>query len=105
MKTYRIPTILQVLLTLTALVACAGGGSGGTGYSGGGVGGSGIVSRGAISEFGSIVVNGTAFKTTDTVVVVNGEVVGIGDAEDVGPEIVSGPGIVDDCRQCHDPLC
>ena len=78
MKAYQIPTVL--LFTLLALVACAGGGSGGTGYDGGGVGGSGIVSRGSIEELGSIVVNGTEFETTNAVVVVNGVVVGTGDA-------------------------
>jgi len=78
MKPYQIPTVL--LVTLLALVACAGGGSGGTGYDGGGVGGSGIVSRGSIEELGSIVVNGTEFETTNAVVVVNGVVVGTGDA-------------------------
>jgi len=77
MKAYQIPTVL--LFTLLALVACAGGGSGGTGYDGGGVGGSGIVSRGSIEELGSIVVNGTEFETTNAVVVVNGVVVGTGD--------------------------
>jgi hypothetical protein len=79
MKTHHFPFILLVLVLFLALAACAGGGSGGTGNTGGGVGGSGIISRGAISEFGSIVVNGTEFKTTSAVVMINGEAVGIGD--------------------------
>ena len=79
MKTHPIPNILLLLVVVLMLVACAGGGSGGTGNTGGGVGGSGIISRGAISEFGSIVVNGTEFDTTNAVVVINGKIVGIGD--------------------------
>jgi hypothetical protein len=47
--------------------------------SGGGTGGTGIISRGTISEFGSIVVNGTEFDTNDTEVIVSGEEVGVGD--------------------------
>lgn len=47
--------------------------------SGGGIGGSGIISRGAITEFGSIVVNGKVFDTTDAFIIVDGEQVGVGD--------------------------
>ena len=48
--------------------------------SGGGTGGTGIVSRGAISEFGSIVVNGRRFDTNGAAVVVKNKVIGVGDA-------------------------
>ena len=79
MNTHRFPATLLVLVALLPLVSCVGGGSGGTGYSGGGVGGTGIISRGSISEFGSIVVNGTEFDTTNAVLVVDGVEIGTGD--------------------------
>ena len=80
MQTNRIPTIFVWLATLLMMFACVGGGSGGTGNTGGGVGGSGIISRGAINELGSIVVNGTEFDTTSAVVVIDGRERGTGDA-------------------------
>ena len=42
-------------------------------------GAAGIISKGVILAFGSIVVNGTEFDTTNTVVIVDGEEVGVGD--------------------------
>jgi hypothetical protein len=80
MKTHQIPALLLFLAVLLALVACAGGGSGGTGNTGGGVGGSGIIGRGAISELGSIVVNGTEYDTAGALVVIDGKEQGTGDA-------------------------
>jgi hypothetical protein len=47
-------------------------------WAGGGIDGSGIISSGAVSAFGSIVVNGTRFDTSEAEIIVNG-VQGIGD--------------------------
>ena len=76
MKTNRILGGVSILAVFLVLISCS---SGSTANSGGGVGGSGIVSRGTISEFGSIIVNGTRFDTTTAVVVIDGEDMGIGD--------------------------
>jgi hypothetical protein len=46
---------------------------------GGGIGGSGIIIVGTITEFGSIVVNGTEFDTSNAVIIVEGEEIGVGD--------------------------
>ena len=73
MRTKGLINTLLVSATVMLAAAC-------TSSSGGGVGGSGIVSRGAISEFGSIEVNGTAFDTAQAVVEINGKMVGTGDA-------------------------
>ena len=40
---------------------------------GGGIGGTGIISSGTISAFGSIVVNGTEFDTSNAAIIVNGK--------------------------------
>jgi uncharacterized protein DUF5666 len=72
MKTERTRTIPLMLTVLLLLIACS--------NSGGGVGGSGIISRGSITDFGSIVVGGTYFDTRDATVVVDGEEQGVGDA-------------------------
>ncbi|MEN8246569.1 MAG: DUF5666 domain-containing protein [Thermodesulfobacteriota bacterium] len=77
MKTNRILGGLSVLAIFLVMISCGGGS---TANSGGGVGGSGIISRGSISEFGSIIVNGTEFDTISAIVLVNGETVGTGDA-------------------------
>jgi hypothetical protein len=47
-------------------------------WAGGGIDGSGIISSGAVSAFGSIVVNGTRFDTSEADIIVNG-VQGVGD--------------------------
>jgi hypothetical protein len=47
-------------------------------WAGGGIDGSGIISSGAVSAFGSIVVNGTRFDTSEADIIVNGEQ-GVGD--------------------------
>jgi len=72
MKTRGIITILWIFFVLLLLVACS--------NSGGGVGGSGIINRGTISDFGSIVVNGTEFDTSEATVIVDGQAFGVGDA-------------------------
>ena len=72
MKTQRIHTILLVLAVMLMLYSCSS-------SSGGGVGGSGIISRGTITEVGSIIVNGTYFSTDSAVIVVDGEEIGMGD--------------------------
>lgn len=68
-------SILAALLWFAGicLAACSSG-------SGGGTGGTGIISRGAISEYGSIFVNGTEFDTSAADVIVDGVHKGTGDA-------------------------
>lgn len=59
--------IQKTALTLAvtgALVSC-GGESGGGGGGTAGIGGSGFVSKGSITNFGSIFVNGVEFETTN----------------------------------------
>ena len=46
---------------------------------GGGIGGTGVISSGTITAFGSIVVNGTEFDTSNAAIVFNGEELGVGD--------------------------
>ena len=66
---------LLALLYCLLLTSCGGGG----GLSaGGGIDGSGIMSAGVVSAFGSIVVNGTRFDTSEAEIIVNG-VQGVGD--------------------------
>ena len=65
--------IYLVLASMLVLNACS------NSSSGGGVGGSGIINRGSITEFGSIIVNGTYFYTDRATIVVDGEEIGIGD--------------------------
>jgi hypothetical protein len=84
-----------IAMTFSALLLFSCGSS-----SGGGIGGSGIISRGTITEFGSIVVNGTVFDTTDASIYVDGQKVGTGDLTaqerlDVG-RIVTVEGISED---------
>jgi hypothetical protein len=59
------------------LISC--GGSGGDTLAGGGIGGTGNISSGPITAFGSIVVNGTEFDSSNAVIIVDGEEIGIGD--------------------------
>jgi hypothetical protein len=60
------------------MISCSGGSSSSL-TAGGGIGGSGIISRGSISAFGSIVVNGTEFDTSTAAIIVGGAQKGIGD--------------------------
>lgn len=97
MKTNRIQGGVSVLAIFLVMISCGGGS---TANSGGGVGGSGIISRGSISEFGSIIVNGTEFETTNAVVVVDGVEIGTGDTVignnlDIG-RVVTVQGTTDD---------
>ncbi len=73
MKNKGVFSILWILSVLLLLVACSN-------SSGGGVGGSGIINRGTITDFGSIVVNGTDFDTSDATIIVDGQTLGVGDA-------------------------
>ncbi len=69
---------------------------------GGGIGGTGIISSGTITAFGSIVVNGTEFDTTNAAIIRNGVEIGVGDEIvldnlDIGRVVtVEGTGDLDD---------
>jgi hypothetical protein len=87
--TMSAPTIIKRIgsaacpaLALMMLMACGGGGGGGGGFgdlvAGGGIGGTGIT-IGAISGFGSVIVNDVRFNTEGTEVFVNGSEMGQGD--------------------------
>ena len=78
MKACRSKSVVLALLFALVLISC-GDGSHSTLTAGGGIGGTGGVSRGAITAFGSIVVNGTEFDTSNAVVIVGGEEIGVGD--------------------------
>ena len=73
MKTCHPKSLLLVLLSALLLISC------GCSGVGGGIGGSGIIIVGTITEFGSIVVNGTEFDTSNAVIIVEGEEIGVGD--------------------------
>ena len=73
MKNKGILSILRLISVCLLLIACSN-------SSGGGVGGSGIINRGTISDFGSIVVNGTDFDTSEAAIIVDGQTLGVGDA-------------------------
>ncbi len=94
MKSYHSWRFVLALLFAFLLNSC---GSGGL-TAGGGIGGSGIISQGEIAAFGSIVVNGTRFDTSNAALIVNGEEIGIGDNIiqanlDIGKVVtVEGPG-------------
>lgn len=77
MKSYHSRIVVSILLFALMLISC--GGSGGGMIAGGGIGGTGIISSGVVSAFGSIFVNGTEFDTSNAVIVVNGEEIGVGD--------------------------
>jgi hypothetical protein len=59
------------------LVSCSG--NGGPFFASGGIDGSGVISRGSISAFGSVVVNGTEFDTNNAAITINGVEIGTGD--------------------------
>ena len=69
---------------------------------GGGIGGTGIISSGVVTGFGSIVVNGSKFDTSNAAIIINGELIGVGDEFvldnlDIGRVVtVEGTGILDD---------
>ncbi len=67
-----------LVLALMMLMACSGGGGGGGGggdlLAGGGIGGTGIT-VGAITGFGSVIVNDVDYNTEDAEVIINGELI------------------------------
>ncbi|MDX1776672.1 MAG: DUF5666 domain-containing protein [Desulfobulbales bacterium] len=91
-------TAISAFLLLYSL-SC-GGGAGI--IAGGGIDGTGIISRGIIAAFGSIVVNGSDFDTTNAEIVINGVTIGTGDEVvlvnlDIGRVVtVQGPLCTDD---------
>ena len=78
MKSDLLKSVLSIVLAVLLATFCFSCGSG-TLIAGGGMGGSGIISKGIILAFGSIVVNGTEFDTTHALVIINGEEIGVGD--------------------------
>ena len=101
MKANHPKSIVWALLSALMMISC-GDGSHGTLTAGGGIGGTGKISRGAITAFGSIVVNGTEFDTSNAIVIVGGEEIGVGDDSvldnlDIGMVVtVEGTGSEDD---------
>ena len=77
MKAYHPKSIVLVLFSALMLISC--GDIGGGTSAGGGIGGTGNISSGPITAFGSIVVNGTEFDTSNAAIIVDGEEIGIGD--------------------------
>ena len=75
MKKYHYPLFFIVLAIVVLLTACSDEG----GTDSGGIGGSGIISTGAVTEIGSVWVNGRRFDTVDAQVYVDGTYVGSGD--------------------------
>ena len=73
MKTYHLKSLVFALLSALLLISCGGSGVGG------GIGGSGIIRVGTITAFGSIFVNGTEFDTSNAVIIVEGEEIGVGE--------------------------
>jgi len=74
MKNFHPKNILFALLSALFLIfsfSCSGGG--------GSIAGGGIDGTGTISGFGSIFVNGSEFDTSNAEIIVNGELIGIGD--------------------------
>lgn len=76
MKTSHSMRVGWAILLASALISCGGNGN----YAGGGIDGSGFISQGSISAFGSIVVNGAEFDTSNAVVIIKGVEIGVGDA-------------------------
>jgi len=78
MKTRHLKRLVLALLSALMLISC-----GDSGFvamvAGGGIGGTGIISIGAITAFGSVVVNGTEFDTRNAAIIVEGEEIGVGD--------------------------
>jgi hypothetical protein len=77
MKAYHPRSIVLALLSALMLISC--GDIGGGTSAGGGIGGTGNISSGPITAFGSIVVNGTEFDTSNAVIIMGGEEIGVGD--------------------------
>ena len=77
MKSLLPKFMISALLSCFLLASCSGGG--GSPLAGGGIDGTGIMSAGVVSAFGSIVVNGREFDTSNAVIVINEAEVGVGD--------------------------
>jgi hypothetical protein len=72
MKAFPLKRFLLALFFALVLISCGS-------SSGGGIGGSGVTSQGSITGFGSIIVNGTEFDTTNATIIVEGVEIGVGD--------------------------
>jgi len=100
MKSNQLRSFISALFSVFLLISCGNGGGGMT--AGGGIGGTGVISSGTITAFGSIVVNGTEFDTSNAAIIVNGEEIGAGDEIvldnlDIGRVVtVEGTGNLDD---------
>ena len=77
MRAYHAKSIVLALLSALMLISC--GDIGGGTSAGGGIGGTGNISSGPITAFGSIVVNGTEFDTSNAAIIEEGEEIGFGD--------------------------
>ena len=78
MKAYLPKSFVLGLLSVLLLIS-GWGCSNGTKTADGGIGGTGIISRGTITAFGSILVNGTDFDTSNAAIIVEREEIGVGD--------------------------
>jgi len=79
MKSNQLRSFISALCSVFLLMSCGSGGGGGGMMAGGGIGGTGIISSGTITAFGSIMLNGTEFDTSNAAIIVNGEEIGVGD--------------------------
>jgi len=101
MKSYYSKGFILALFSILLLISCGSGGGGGM-TAGGGIGGTGIISSGTITAFGSIVLNGTEFDTSNAAIIVNGKEIGVGDEFvrdnlDIGRVVtIEGTGNIDD---------
>jgi hypothetical protein len=78
MKTFHPKNLILTALSALLLIfsfSC----SGGSTVAGGGIDGTGIISTGSITSFGSIFVNGSEFDTSNALIIIDGEEIGIGD--------------------------
>ena len=100
MKSNQLRSFISALFSVFLLISWGNGGGGMT--AGGGIGGTGVISSGTITAFGSIVVNGTEFDTSNAEIIVNGVEIGAGDEIvldnlDIGRVVtVEGTGNLDD---------
>jgi hypothetical protein len=77
MKTWRIIGFILIMLSLSCFLSSCGSESTDL-VAGGGIGGTGYISSGTITAFGSVVVNGVTFDTTEASVFVGGQEKGVG---------------------------
>ena len=75
MKTQYAKCLVMATMSALLVVSCIGS----TLTAGGGIGGSGIIKIASISAFGSIVVGGTTFDTSEAAIIIEGTQIGIGD--------------------------